>query len=116
MGRRGCGPCQVDAAGAGGAEPGGQRQLVEEAIGDEADVSAVQDGGEPVVDAGQPGDDLGEVIQSAAAAHLFAVVDGGKAPTNSRAKNTPPRKPIRHVHDLEKTSLIPRANITRAAI
>ena len=68
---------QVDAADAGGAEPGGQRQLVEGAVGDEADVGAVQGGGEPVGHAGQPGDDLGEVVQAAAAAQLFGVVDGG---------------------------------------
>jgi len=48
---------EVDAGGAGGAKPGGQRQVVEEAVGDEGDVGAVECGGEPAGDAGQPGDD-----------------------------------------------------------
>src|SRR5258708_9406008 len=68
---------QVDAAGAGRAEPGGQRQLVEEAVGDEADVGAVQDVGEPVGHAGEAGGDLGGVIQAAAAAQFFGGVGGG---------------------------------------
>jgi hypothetical protein len=68
---------QVDAAGAGGAEPGRQRQLIEGAIGQEADVGAVQGGGEPADHAGQADDDLGEVVQAAAAAQLFGVVHGG---------------------------------------
>ena len=55
----------------------GQRQLVEDAVGEEADVDAVQGGGEPVDHAGQPGDDLGEVVQAAAAAQLFGVVHDG---------------------------------------
>ena len=54
---------QVDAAGAGGAGPGGQRQLVEDAVGDEPGVDAVQHGAEPFGHAGQPGDDLGELLE-----------------------------------------------------
>src|SRR5258708_37037889 len=50
--------------------------VIAEAVSDEADVSTVQDGGEPFGHGGQPGDDLGEVIQSAAAAQFFGVVDG----------------------------------------
>jgi len=38
---------QVDAAGADGTDPGRQRQLVQQAVGDKADVGAVQRGGEP---------------------------------------------------------------------
>src|SRR6266702_3858819 len=68
---------QVDAADPGSAEPGGQRQLVEGAVGEEADVGAVQGGGEPAGHAGEAGDDLGEVVQAAAAAQLFGVVHGG---------------------------------------
>jgi len=43
---------QVDAAGAGGADPGGLRQLAEDAVGQEAGVGAVQGGGEPFGHAG----------------------------------------------------------------
>lgn len=39
---------QIDPANAGGAELGGQRQLIEGAIGDEANVDAVQHGAEPL--------------------------------------------------------------------
>jgi hypothetical protein len=59
---------QVDAAGAGGSELSGHRQLVEDAVGQEADIGAVQGGGEPPGHAGQPGDDLVDVGQVAAAA------------------------------------------------
>jgi hypothetical protein len=71
------GPVQVDAADAGGPEPGRQRQLIEGAVGQEADVGAVEDDGEPPGRAGQAGDDLGEVVQAAAAAQFFGVVHGG---------------------------------------
>jgi len=71
------GLAQVDAADAGGADPGGQRQLIQGAVGDEADVGAIQGGGEPVSHSGQPGDDLREVLQAAAAAQLPGVVHGG---------------------------------------
>ena len=64
---------QVDAAGAGGAEPGGQRQVVEHAVGEEGDVGAVECGGEPVGDAGQPGDDLGSTIHSSSRACSSAI-------------------------------------------
>lgn len=47
------------------AEAGRQRQLVQDAVGQEAGVGAVQRGGEPVGHAGQPGDDLVEVCQTA---------------------------------------------------
>jgi hypothetical protein len=68
---------QVEAAGAGGSKLGGQGQLAGDAIGQEADVGAVQGGGEPVGHAGQPGDDLAEVVQAATAAPFFGVVHGG---------------------------------------
>jgi hypothetical protein len=59
---------QVDPADAGGADPGGQRQLIEGVIGQEADIEAVQRGGEAVDHAGQPAHDLPEAVQNAAAA------------------------------------------------
>src|SRR6266702_1674447 len=68
---------QVDAADPGSAEPGGQRQLVEGAVGEEADVGAVQGGGEPFGHAGEAGEDLGEAGQAVAAAQLLGVVHGG---------------------------------------
>src|SRR6266699_558110 len=42
-----------------------------------AEIRAVQGGGEPVRHAGEPGDDLLEVLQAATAAQLFGVVHGG---------------------------------------
>ena len=48
-------------------DPARARQLVEGAVGEEADVDAVQGGAEPVDHAGQPADDLGEAVQDAAA-------------------------------------------------
>jgi len=68
---------QVHAADPGSAEPGGQRQLVQGTVGEEADVGAVQGGGEPLGHAGEAGDDLGEVLQAAAAAQFPGVVHGG---------------------------------------
>ena len=59
--RRGSSPVEVDAARAGGAGPGGRRQVVGEATGDECDISAVECGGESFGDVGQPGDGLGDV-------------------------------------------------------
>jgi hypothetical protein len=53
---------QVEAAGADRGDLGGQRQLVEQPVGDEAGVSAVQRGGEPAGDLGQGGADVGEVV------------------------------------------------------
>jgi hypothetical protein len=67
---------QVDAADPGGADPGGQRQLIEGGVVEEADVDAVEGGAEPLGHAGQAGDDLGKVVQAAAAAQLFGVVHG----------------------------------------
>src|SRR5205807_1784528 len=68
---------QVDAGGPAWPGLGGQRQLIQHAVGQEADIGAVQGGGEPVRHRGQQGDDLGEVFQAAAAAQLFGVVHGG---------------------------------------
>jgi hypothetical protein len=48
-------------------------QAVEGGVGDEGDAGAVESGGEPVGDAGQPGDDLGEVVDAAAAAQLLVL-------------------------------------------
>ena len=59
----------VDAAEAGGAHPGGYWQLVEDAVGQEGDVDAVQHAGEPVHHAGQPGDNGGELVQRSAVCH-----------------------------------------------
>ena len=53
------------------------RELVQDAVGQEAGVGAVQGGGEPVRHPGQQGDDLVEVVQAAATAQLFGVVHGG---------------------------------------
>ena len=44
--------------------------MVEDAVGQEADVGAVRGGGEPPGHVGQPGDDLAEMGQVAAAAQL----------------------------------------------
>jgi hypothetical protein len=54
---------QVDAGDPAGSGLGGQRQLIEDAVGQEPDVGAVQRGGEPVSDPREPGDDLGEVLR-----------------------------------------------------
>ena len=59
---------QVDAADPGGTELGRRRQLVEGLVGQEADVDAVEHGGEPVDHAGEPSDDLGELREDPAAA------------------------------------------------
>jgi hypothetical protein len=67
----------IDSADAGGADLGGQRQLIEGVIGEEADIKTVQRGGEPIDHAGEPADDLPEAIQNAAAAQLFGVVHDG---------------------------------------
>jgi len=60
----------VDPGDPGGPGPGWQRQLVQHAVGQEAGVSAVQRGGEPFRLAGNPGDEVAEVLQAAAAAQL----------------------------------------------
>ena len=75
QGRAGAGFVEVDAADAGGADLRRVGQLVEDAVGDEADVDAVQGGAEPFEHAGEPGDDLGEPVQDAADAEGFGVVD-----------------------------------------
>ena len=49
-------------------------KLVEDAVGQEAELDAVEHAGEAVDHAGQPGDDLRELVQSAAAAELFGVM------------------------------------------
>jgi hypothetical protein len=67
---------QVDAGCPGGAGRRRQWQLVKDAVGQEACIGAVEGGGEPVSDPGQPGDDLAEVVQAAPTAELFRVVDG----------------------------------------
>jgi len=59
---------QVDPGDPAGSGLGWQGQLVKDAVGQEPGVGAVQGSGEPVCDAGQPGDDLVEVVQAAAAA------------------------------------------------
>ena len=64
----------VDAADAGGADLGAGRQLVEYAVGQEADVDAVEHGGEPVDHAGQPADDVGELLQHPAGVQSPGVV------------------------------------------
>src|SRR5208282_2044605 len=56
-----------------GAQLPGQRQLIQRAVGDEADIDAVQRGAEPLAHACEPGDDLGEVLQGPAAAQLPGV-------------------------------------------
>ncbi len=68
---------QVDAAGPDRADPRRQRQLVQQPVGDEAGVGAVQRGGEPAGDAGERRVDAGEVVEAAAAAQGTGVVDGG---------------------------------------
>src|SRR2546430_7757120 len=49
---------QVQPGDSSGPGLGGQWQFIEHPIGQEADIRAVQGGGEPVRHAGQPGDDL----------------------------------------------------------
>ena len=65
---------EVDPADAGGAELGGCREPVEQAVGDERVIDAVQGGGEPVDHAGEPADDGREVVQHAPAAQRSGVV------------------------------------------
>jgi hypothetical protein len=64
---------QVDPGYPAGPALGRQGQFIEQEPG----VGALQGGGEPVRHRGQHGDDLGEVIQAAAAAQLLGVVHGG---------------------------------------
>ena len=65
---------QIDAADAGGTQLGSGGQLVEDAVTDESGIHTVQGGGESVGDAGQPGDDLGELLDHPPAAQLGGVV------------------------------------------
>jgi hypothetical protein len=65
---------QVDAADPGNTDPGGQRQLIEGPVVEETDIDAVDGRAEPLRHAGQAGDDLGEVLQAAAAAQFSGVV------------------------------------------
>lgn len=58
----------------GGADLGGCWQLVEDAVGQEADVDAVEHAGEPVDHAGQAGDDGGELLEHPAGVQGFGVV------------------------------------------
>jgi len=76
-GRPDAGLVQVDAAGAGDPDPGGQRQLIEGTVLEETDVDAVNGRAEPLRHAGQAADDLGEVLQAAAAAQFSGVMHGG---------------------------------------
>ena len=52
----------------------GAGQFLEDAVGDEGDVDAVEHGGEPVDHAGEPGEDLGELLQRPAGAQRTGVV------------------------------------------
>jgi len=65
------GGVEVDPADPGCGELRGGRQLVEDSVGQEAELDAVEHAGEAVDHAGQAGDDLRELVQSAAAAELF---------------------------------------------
>ena len=65
---------QVDTADVGGTEPGAGGQLVEHAVGEESGVHTVQRGGESFGDAGQPGDDLGELLDHPPAPQFGGVV------------------------------------------
>src|SRR5207245_7657057 len=76
-GGAGAGFVQVDTANPDGAELRRLWQLVEGAVGDEADVDAVQHGAEPFGHGGQAGDDGGELVQGPAAAELLGVVRDG---------------------------------------
>ncbi|MHA7291324.1 hypothetical protein ACX80V_17005 [Arthrobacter sp. MDT3-24] len=59
----GTGLVQIDAADSGGTDLGWGRQPVQDAVGQEGHVDAVEHGGEPVDHAGEPGDDGGELLQ-----------------------------------------------------
>ena len=50
------------------------RATVEDAVGQEADVDAVEHGGEAVDHRGQPGGDVASCFQGPAAAELFGVM------------------------------------------
>ena len=65
---------QVDTADVGGTEPGAGGQLVEHAVGEVSGVHTVQRGGESFGDPGQPGDDLGELVDHAPAPQFGGVV------------------------------------------
>ena len=75
----------IDAADPAGAQLRGQRQLIQRAVGEEADIDAVQRGAEPLAHAGQPGDDLGKALQCPAAAQLAGVVGDRFEPEDARA-------------------------------
>jgi hypothetical protein len=68
------GSVHVEAADPGSGDLGGCGQLVEDVVGEEADVDAVEHAGEPVDHRGQPGGDLAEAVQRPAAAELLCVV------------------------------------------
>ena len=65
---------EVDTADPGGTQPDAGGQLVEDAVAEESGVHTIQGGGEPLDDAGQPGDDLGKLLDHPAAAQLRGVV------------------------------------------
>ena len=67
---------QVDPGDPAGPGLGGQRQLIQHPVGQEADIGAVQGDGEPVRHPGQPAM-IWSNFQAAAAAQLFGVVHGG---------------------------------------
>src|SRR5439155_26013549 len=69
---------QIDAANPRLAQLGGLGEPVQDLVViDEADVDAVESGGEAIEDGGEPAGNLGELLQHAAAAQLVGVVDGG---------------------------------------
>src|ERR1035438_1265714 len=57
---------QVDATHAGRADDRGLRELVQDAVGYEGDVRAVEGGAETLERPGEAGDDLGELVEDAA--------------------------------------------------
>ena len=61
---------EVDTADPGGTQPDAGGQLIEDAVAEESGVHTIQGGGEPLDDAGQPGDDLGKLLDHPPAAQL----------------------------------------------
>lgn len=75
----------VNAADAGTAELAGGGQGIEQAVGDEADIDAVQCRAELLHHLPEPGDDGRELVQGAAAAQVLGVVGDAFEPQDAFA-------------------------------
>ena len=103
----GAGLVDIDAADAGAAELGGSGQGIEQAVGDEADIDAVQCRAELLHHLLQAGDDGRELVQGAAAAQVLGVVGDAFEPQDAFAFGIAPQGQVPEV-DLELGQVIRR--------